>query len=173
MTRTKTILAGIGTGMVCLVLIFTAVWHYVFEDEGPQILTRKFFISTPESLNRKTISSNVWLWPDSPLIEPAGIHRVDWQDPSFVGRTPWGYFVFYRARVVDVQFSQHLRDVATSELKSLASWATHLPSWWNPQRSVPSDRLAQLSLQSDDVFIEETGGEVFIYWIRAPYEGYI
>jgi hypothetical protein len=130
-------------------------------------------VISPDSLDRKTLSNDVWLCPDSPLIEPVGIQRVAWQDPSLIGRDPWGYFVYYRARVVDVQLAQQLRGMALDERKTLPSFATHLPSWWNPQKSVPSDRLTQIDLQSADIFIEVTGADVFLYWIRAPFEGYV
>ena len=173
MTRPKAILAGICKGVICFVVIGAAAWHYLLADSGPQILSRKWFVSSPDRLDRKTLSSDVWLFPDSLLIEPVGIQRVEWQDTSLVGQDPWGYFVFYRARVADVQLSQHLLGVAAGGLKTLPSWATHLPSWWNPQRSVPSDRLTQIDLQSDDIFIEVAGADVFIYWIRAPFDGHI
>ena len=173
MTRPKAIFAGICTGMICFVVIGAAAWHYLLAESGPQMLSRKWIVSSPDRLDRKTLSSDVWLCPDSPLIEPVGIQRVEWQDPSPLGRDTGGYFVFYRARVADAQLSHHLRGVAAGGLKSLPSWATHLPSWWNPQRSVPSDRLTQIDLQSDDIFIEVTGADVFIYWIRAPFEGRI
>jgi hypothetical protein len=162
MTRPKAIAAGICTGMICCGVIGAAAWHYQIADNSPQILPRKWFVSSPDRLDRKTLSSDVWLCPDSPLIEPVSIQRVEWEDPSLIGRDTWGYFVFYRARVADTRLSQHLRGVAVGELETLPSWATHLPSWWNPQRSVPIDRLTQLDLQSDNVFI---------YWIRAPFEG--
>jgi len=173
MIRLKSILAGMCTGMICFIVIVAAAWHYFLADSGPQLFTRKWFIDSPDSLDRKTISSDVWLWPDSPLIEPAGIQRVDWRDTSFIGRDPWGYFVFYRARVADDQFAQHLRVVASDGRKDLPSWATHLPAWWQPQKSVSSESLPQINLQSDDIFIEIIGPDVFIYWIRAPFEGYV
>ena len=159
--------------MICFVVIGAGAGHYLLADSGPQILSRKWFVSSPDCLDRKTVSSDVWLCPDSPLIEPVGIQRVEWQDTSFVGRGPWGYFVFYRARVADAQLSKHLRGVGAGGLKTLPSWATHLPSWWNPQRSVSPDRMTRLDLQSDDIFIEIAGADVFIYWIRAPFEGCI
>lgn len=173
MTRLKAILAGICTGMIGLVVIGAAAWHFLLADSGPQILSRKWFVSSPDNLDRKTLSRDVWLCPDTPLIEPVCIQRVDWQDPSLVGRSPWGYFVFYKARVADIQLSRHLRGVAADGLKTLPSWATHLPAWWNPQRSVPSDRLTQIDLQSDDIFIEVAEADVFIYWIKVPFEGHI
>lgn len=168
MTRAKTMLAGIGVGMVCFVLICAAIWHGVFADDGPQIFSRKWFVSAPDHLDRKTLSTDVWFCPDSPLIEPVAVQRVEWRDTALVSRDAWGCFVFYRARVADAQLSQHLRGVATDDIKALPSWATHLPSWWHPQRSVRSDRLTALGLPSDHVFIQEAGGDVFVYWIRAP-----
>lgn len=173
MTHPKAILAGICTGMICLVVIGAAAWHYLLADGGPQMLSRKWFVSSPDSLDRKTLSSDVWLCPDSPLIEPVGIQRVEWRDTAWIGRDPWGYFVFYRARVADAQLAQHLRGVALEGRKDLPSWATHRPIWWQPQRSVYPDSIPQLGLQSDDISIEIIGADVFIYWIRAPFEGHI
>ena len=173
MTRPRAILAGICMGMICLIAIIAAAWHYFLADRGPQLFSRQWSISSPDRLDRKTLSNDVWLCPDSPLIEPVGIQRVDWQDTALIGRDPWGYYVYYRARVADDQLAQQLRGMALDRREDLPSWATHRPLCWNPQRSVPPHMLTQIDLQSDDIFIEVTGADVFIYWIRAPFEGHI
>jgi hypothetical protein len=154
-------------------VIIAAAWHYLLANSGPQMLSRKWFVSSPDHWDRDSISKDVWFFPTSPLIEPIGIQRVDWQDPSLIGRDPWGYFVYYRARVADDQLSQQLRGIALDRSKDMPSWATHRPLWWNPQRSVPSDRMTQIDLHSDYIFIEVTATDVFIYWISVPFEGYV
>jgi hypothetical protein len=173
MTHPKSILAGICMGLICFAVIGASAWHYLLSESGPQVLSRKWFVSSPVHLDRKTLSSDVWLYPDSPLLEPVGIQRVEWQDASVGGRDAWGYFVVYRARVTDAPLSERLRGMTSVGLKALPSWATHLPSWWHPQRSISSDRLSPIDLQSNEVFMEVTEADVFIYWIRAPHEGHL
>lgn len=169
MTRVQSIFAGIVGGLLCLGVIVAGAWYCLHSDSGPQVLSRRWFCHSPGSLDRETLSNDVWQFPRSPLIAPVAVQRVEWNDTAFAGRDPWGYFLFYRARVVDAGFSQHLRDVAADGLKGLPSWANHVPPWWKPQKSIPSGEIPQLELQSDDVFIEIVGADVFIYWIRAPF----
>lgn len=174
MTRTQAIFAGALTGMAALVALAWVTWYYLFAEDGPLDFSREWSVSSLVMDAEHTMQINdVWQLPESLLIEPQNVQRVEWRDRVLLGRDPWGYFLYYRARVKDTVLSRHLRERATDEVKPLPVWATYRPTWWNPQKSIPAGRLTEQDLQSDDVFIETVGTEVFLYWVRAPYEGYI
>ncbi len=165
MKRLKVIFAGICTGMAGLAALGAGVWHYVVADEGPQILTRKWYVSGIEHLRGEVPPGDTWGFPRSLLIEPLSVSRAEWCETAFLGRDPWGYLLYYKARVKEAQLSQHLR-AEESDLQALpAAWAAHEPKWWTPQKSIPRGGVPQLGLQSDDVFIETTEDEVFLYWV--------
>jgi|GEM_PF-4930336 len=168
MTRLQATLAGICIGMAGLAALGAGVWHYVLEEEGPQILERKWHVSEIEHLRGKAPPGDVWQVPGSPLIEPLSVLRAEWNETAFRGPDSWGYFLYYKARVKDAQLSQHLRAVEESELRALpASAMAHEPAWWTPQKSIPRGGLTELGIQSDNVFIETKGEEVFLYWMKS------
>ncbi|MGV3661746.1 MAG: hypothetical protein ACO1TE_16285 [Prosthecobacter sp.] len=176
MTRPKAVFAGIFIGLLGCAALGAAGWHFLLREDGPQIpqmLPRKWWVNEPGSLSRETVCNDVWFFPDTPLIEPASIQRVEWGEASVLGRDGWGYHVFHKARVVDAALAAHLLRVAlpAGGRAPLPSWAAHVPKWWHPERSVPTAELSQLKLQSNDIFIESRGPELFIYWIREPFEG--
>lgn len=175
MTRLQAIFAGILTGLIGLGVLAFMGWHHVSAilASPTEDFSRKWSVSGLDARGERTVSSDVWMWPESPLIEPGFIQRVEWQEGALVGRDAWGYYLYYRARVKDEALSKLLREMVTEELKPLPAWATHQPSWWSPQKSVPRGRLTEVDLQSDDIFMEIVGTDVFLYWIRDPYEGHI
>lgn len=173
MTRFKTILAGICTGLVALGVLGAWVWHFMLADGGEQMEGgRKWYVSGIEYLRGVAPQGDVWQFPQSLLLEPASVQRAEWSETAFAGRDPWGYILYYKARVKDARLCEQLRTVADSGLRDLPGWAAHSPQWWRPQRSIPRGGVPELNLRSEHLGMEVVDGEVFLYWI-VSYEGYL
>jgi hypothetical protein len=168
--RLKTILAGIAAGLLALGALSAVGWYILLGDDGPQMLNRKWYISGIEHLRGEFPPGDVWQFPYTHLLEPTSIQRAEWSETTPLARAPWGYLLYYKARVKDPQLSQHLRTIAEHNLRPLPPWAAHTPQWWNPQQSIPTNSIPQLPLHSDHLFITTTDGDVFLYWL-VSHEG--
>ncbi len=172
------VFGGLAIGAIILVLIFGAIWTGMkrfVEDDSRGVTGREWFVDSPKSLELTEISNDVWQWYDADGIKPRAISRVEWNEETISGRTEFGYFIYYKGLVVDPELERRIliSKNSASHYSGLPAFASRQPEWWRPQFDATETVSLGVLESHDEIYFSFEDQQVFVYWMRRPYEGYV